>query len=153
MAARLAKQRRQLSPQMMGRIPPPSLAGFSSANRSVNVCCGHLRSGAEVLGDLLEIEVFPYVLLPIFFFPPRVGVSFLLPYKRDRLCDGVPVRLGGLGILCTQLVNVGRGIVCCLLVLNLVSSTLPCIRQPRPRLRVLDICGFVSVCTQAFIGF
>jgi hypothetical protein len=27
---------------------------------------------------------------------------------------------------------------CCLLVLNLVSSTLPCIRQPRPRLRVLD---------------
>ncbi len=43
--------------------------------------------------------------------------------------------------------------MCCLLVLNLVSSTLPCIRQPRPRLRVLDICGFVSVCTQAFIGF
>ena len=26
--------------------------------------------------------------------------------------------------------------VCCLLVLNLVSSTLPCIRQPRPRLLV-----------------
>ena len=26
--------------------------------------------------------------------------------------------------------------VCCLLVLNLVSSTLPCIRQPGPRLRV-----------------
>jgi hypothetical protein len=42
---------------------------------------------------------------------------------------------------------------CCLLVLSLVSSTLPCIRQPRPRLRVLDICGFVLVCTQAFIGF
>ena len=33
--------------------------------------------------------------------------------------------------------------VCCLLVLNLVSSTLPCIRQPRPRLRVLDVCGSV----------
>jgi len=32
---------------------------------------------------------------------------------------------------------------CCLLVLNLVSSTLPCIRQPRPRLRVLDVCGSV----------
>ena len=47
----------------------------------------------------------------------------------------------------------GRERECCLLVLNLVSSTLPCIRQPRPRLRVLDICGFVSVCTQAFIGF
>jgi len=31
----------------------------------------------------------------------------------------------------------------CLLVLNLVSSTLSCIRQPRPRLRVLDVCGFV----------
>ena len=35
---------------------------------------------------------------------------------------------------------------CCLLVLNLVlqvSSTLPCIRQPGPRLRVLDVRGFV----------
>ena len=32
---------------------------------------------------------------------------------------------------------------CCLLVLNLVSSTLSCIRQPRPRLLVLDVCGFV----------
>ena len=38
---------------------------------SVNVCCGHRRSGAEVLGDLLEVEMFPYVLLPFFFFPPR----------------------------------------------------------------------------------
>ena len=36
-----------------------------------------------------------------------------------------------------------RESVCCLLVLNLVSSTLSCIRQPRPRLRVLDVCGFV----------
>jgi len=36
-----------------------------------------------------------------------------------------------------------RECVCCLLVLNLVSSTLPCIRQPGPRLRVLDVCGFV----------
>ena len=42
---------------------------------------------------------------------------------------------------------------CCLLVLSLVSSTLPCIRQPRLRLRVLGICGFVLVCTQAFMGF
>jgi len=33
--------------------------------------------------------------------------------------------------------------VCCLLVLNLVSSTLPCIRQPGPRLRVLGVCDFV----------
>ena len=32
---------------------------------------------------------------------------------------------------------------CCLLVLNLVSSTLSCIRRPRPRLLVLDVCGFV----------
>jgi hypothetical protein len=32
---------------------------------------------------------------------------------------------------------------CCLSVLNLVSSTLTCIRQPGPRLRVLDVCGFV----------
>jgi hypothetical protein len=37
----------------------------------------------------------------------------------------------------------GRERECCLLVLNLVSSTLPCIRRPRPRLRVLDVCGFV----------
>ena len=43
--------------------------------------------------------------------------------------------------------------VCCLLVLSLVSSTLPCIRQPRLRPRVLGICGFVLVCTQAFMGF
>ena len=33
--------------------------------------------------------------------------------------------------------------VCCLLVLNLVSCTLPCIRQPGPRLRVLGVCDFV----------
>ena len=32
---------------------------------------------------------------------------------------------------------------CCLLVLNLVSSTLSCIRRLRPRLLVLDVCGFV----------
>ena len=32
---------------------------------------------------------------------------------------------------------------CCLLVLNLVSSTLSCIRRPRPRLCVLDVRGFV----------
>jgi len=33
--------------------------------------------------------------------------------------------------------------VCCLLVLNLVSSTPPCIRQPGPRLHVLGVCDFV----------
>jgi hypothetical protein len=32
--------------------------------------------------------------------------------------------------------SVTRERVCCLLVLNLVSSTLSCIRQPRPRLLV-----------------
>jgi hypothetical protein len=53
----------------------------------------------------------------------------------------------------TYVINTHLERVCCLLVLNLVSSTLPCIRQPRPRLRVLDICGFVLVCTQALIGF
>jgi len=31
-------------------------------------------------------------------------------------------------------VNSTKDRECCLLVLNLVSSTLPCIRQPRPRL-------------------
>ena len=44
----------------------------------------------------------------------------------------------GVGVVCCI-----RERVCCLLVLNLVSSTLSCIRQPRPRLRVLDVCGFV----------
>jgi hypothetical protein len=33
--------------------------------------------------------------------------------------------------------------VCCLLVLNLVSSTHPCIRQPGPRIRVLGVCDLV----------
>ena len=31
---------------------------------------------------------------------------------------------------------------CCLLVLNLVSSTLSCIRQPRPRLVCVCVCVF-----------
>ena len=36
--------------------------------------------------------------------------------------------------------------VCCLLVLNLVSSTLSCIHQPRPRLVKLDIlCGLAAI--------
>ena len=61
---------------------------------SVIVCSGHRRAGAEVLGDLLEIEVFLGVLLPFFFFPPRIGVGFLRSDKRGRLCDGVTVRVG-----------------------------------------------------------
>jgi hypothetical protein len=43
--------------------------------------------------------------------------------------------------------------VCCLLVLNIVSSTPPCIRQPGMRIRVLGVCDRVQVCTQAIIGF
>jgi hypothetical protein len=82
---------------------------MSSRARHPSTSAADRRSGAEVLGDLLEIEVFLYVLLPVFFFPPRISVCFLRPDKRGRLCDGVPVRVGGLGILCTQLVNVGRG--------------------------------------------
>jgi len=35
--------------------------------------------------------------------------------------------------------------VCCLLVLDLVSSTPPCIRQPGPRVRVLGVCGRLTV--------
>ena len=42
-----------------------------------------------------------------------------------------------------QEANVNYERECYLLVLNLVSSTLSCIRQPRPQLRVLDVCGFV----------
>jgi hypothetical protein len=34
---------------------------------------------------------------------------------------------------------------CCLLVLSLVSSTLPCIRQPRLRLKKTDLCSLWSV--------
>ena len=44
---------------------------------------------------------------------------------------------------CVLRLKAARERECCLLVLNLVSSTLSCIRQPRLRLRVLDICGFV----------
>ena len=77
---------------------------------------------------------------------------------RCRLDAGAGGAGGGAGGL-TQLAGRGKHAVgvcddgagarcglereCCLLVLNLVSSTLPCIRQPRPRLRVLDVCGFV----------
>ena len=43
--------------------------------------------------------------------------------------------------------------MCCLLVLNLVSSTPPCIRQPGLRIRVLGVCDRVQVCTQAFVSF
>ena len=46
---------------------------------SVNVCSGHRRSGAEVFGDLLEVEMLGYVLLPVFVFPPRISVRFLRP--------------------------------------------------------------------------
>jgi hypothetical protein len=48
----------------------------SRARHPSNVCSGHRRAGAEVLGDLLDIEVFLGVLLPFFFFPPRIGVGF-----------------------------------------------------------------------------
>ena len=67
----------------------------------------------------------------------------------SALCSAATGRVGGNS---TPLLP-QRERECCLLVLSLVSSTLPCIRQPRPRLRVLDICGFVLVCTQAFMGF
>jgi hypothetical protein len=36
-----------------------------------------------MLGDLLEIDVFLDVLLPFFFFPPRIWVGFLRPDKRE----------------------------------------------------------------------
>ena len=50
--------------------------------------------------------------------------------------------------------EVSAGRECCLLVLNLVSSTPPwCIRQPGPRIRVLGVCDRIQVCTQAFTGF
>jgi hypothetical protein len=34
---------------------------------------------------------------------------------------------------------------CCLLVLNLVSSTLPCIRRPRPRLILVSLHGVMGI--------
>jgi hypothetical protein len=36
------------------------------------------------------------------------GVGFRRPEKRCRVCDGVPVGVGGLGTLCTQLVDSDR---------------------------------------------
>ena len=46
---------------------------------SVDVCSGHRRSGAEVFGDLLQVEMFGYVLLPFFVFQsqfdPRISTS------------------------------------------------------------------------------
>jgi hypothetical protein len=42
--------------------------------------------------------------------------------------------------------------VCCLLVLNLVSSTLPCIRRPRPRLTFIGVTGH-SLGNPLVVGF
>ena len=66
------------------------------------------------------------------------------PYTNATACLACPPNSSGgaLNIAESDCVC-KRERVCCLLVLNLVSSTLPCIRQPRPRLRVLDVCGFV----------
>jgi hypothetical protein len=66
------------------------------------------------------------VLLPFFFLPPSTGVGFLQPDVRCRLCGGVPVGVGGLGILCT---------VCVLLLQDLLQS---CARGGRRR--VEDMC-------------
>jgi hypothetical protein len=43
----------------------------------------------------------------VFLLPPRTCVGLLRPEERRRLCGGVPVGVGGLGILCTQFVHVG----------------------------------------------
>ena len=51
---------------------------------SVNVCSGHRRSGAEVFGDLLEVEMLGYVLLPVFFFPPRIGGAVTVSFTWGR---------------------------------------------------------------------
>jgi hypothetical protein len=69
-------------------------------------------------------------------------------YLVETVCEMDICQVGGktLGIadkVFTSLVTCQGERVCCLLVLNLVSSTLSCISQPRLRLRVLDICGFV----------
>ncbi len=63
----------------------------------------------EVLGNVLDTEVLLDVLLPGFFLSPIAGVDLLKPDKGGWVCDGVLVGMGGLGILCMQLVNVGRG--------------------------------------------
>ena len=57
----------------------------------------------EVLGNVLDTQV----LLNVFFLPSRTGVGLLRPDQQCRLCGRVPVGVGGLGILCTQFVNVG----------------------------------------------
>ena len=76
-----------------------------------------------------------------------------LRFKRAEFYNGLKSKVGLAAAKAAALrinLNVRE---CCLLVLNLVSSTLSWIRRPRPRLLVLDVCGFVQVCTQAFIGF
>jgi len=75
----------------------------------VNVRSADKRACAEVLGKVLDTKRLLEVLLPVFFLQPRANVSLLKPDKRCRVCDGVPVGVGGLGILYTQFVNVGRG--------------------------------------------
>ena len=62
-------------------------------------------------------------------------------------------------VLCPPTYQTGVGLlgletterVYCLLVLNLVSATPPCICQPGPRIRVLGVCDRVQVCT--FLAF
>jgi len=62
----------------------------------------------------------------------RIGF-FCFPIKHST---HTPQRLGSVTVtLCFPIKHSER--VCCLLVLNLVSSTLSCIRRPRPRLLVL----------------
>ena len=83
----------------------------------------------------------------------QVAIQLSEAWEHDSGKDELNVVLQGLEQHYWRGTEAGWLSECCLLVLNLVSSTLSCIRQPRLRLRVLDICGFVSVCTQAFIGF
>jgi len=79
----------------------------------------------------------------------RMTTSLIICYVLDRIVSLNLLALSRRSVctLCYGSSSCPRWVAgereCCLLVLNLVSSILPCIRRPRPRLRVLDVRGFV----------
>jgi len=77
----------------------------------------------------------------------RFSATLAASLARTRKLLSSQSPLGVLQPACVIVASRHRQCVCCLLVLNLVSSTLPCIRQPRPRLvlfQVLEIRTLVA---------
>jgi hypothetical protein len=80
---------------------------------SLSLCPPTHIPGASTVPPSVSLEAVEFASLDLLLclFRRLVGaaVGFRRPEKRCRVCDGVPVGVGGLGILCTQLVNAGRG--------------------------------------------